>query len=162
MAENDGPYQTYLGLRRQSITIRPGDLGIPEQSFTGAFGVVMDLAIGGGTATLAAFISGDASLYFSSGGGVIGAKGYESIASATRRFVSITSECAGQMAKADEYPLPSAGVVRFYALTALDVVTAEDWEEELIAGRSRYSNLAHAGQGVITQFRLSGLLTPPS
>jgi hypothetical protein len=50
-----------------SVTVRPGE--------TQVYGVVMDVDINGRTATVISYVSGDASLHLSGGGGSIGGIG---------------------------------------------------------------------------------------
>src|ERR1700677_1402473 len=74
----------YLSLRSSAIGRTPEELGLePASDPSVAYGVVMDwgMATPGGlktaVATLTSFSSGDASLYLSTGGGVIGGIGHE-------------------------------------------------------------------------------------
>jgi len=55
------------------------------------FGILMDLSLPQGNATIVAFISGDASFYTSTGGGVIGGIGHENVRNAARKFVTARS-----------------------------------------------------------------------
>jgi hypothetical protein len=74
----------YEGLRAQALATKPGDLGIEPSAELLVYGVVMDMDIGGNTATIVSFSTGDTSLYYSTGGGTIGAGGQETVATASR------------------------------------------------------------------------------
>jgi hypothetical protein len=104
--------------------------------------------------TLAAFDSGDASLYFSNGGGVLGGIGHETVRTAAVSFVESSRALLPSMSKTQETPLPPVGVVRFYVLTGDGIFTAEAPENELGNGGSCLSPLFYAGCDVITQLRL--------
>lgn len=61
----------YESLRQQALTVTADELGLVKRPHD-PFGVLMETGYPNGTATLAAFGEGSASLYFSSGGGIIG------------------------------------------------------------------------------------------
>jgi hypothetical protein len=72
-----------------------------------------------------AFISGDASFYTSTGGGVIGGIGHENVRNAARKFVIASFKNLDKMARTVAYPLPESGKVRFYILTPKNIYTYE-------------------------------------
>ncbi|MGH7356315.1 MAG: hypothetical protein ACRELS_17295 [Candidatus Rokuibacteriota bacterium] len=82
-------------------------------------------------ATLVALADGTASLYFSNGGGVIGARQAEAPARAARQVVSTASGHLSLLAPAAQQPLPRRGHTRFYVLTAQGLLTAEATDAEL-------------------------------
>ena len=66
----------YTRLRNGALTTSARTVGVtPRPGETRVFGVVIDIDIGGGTATVTSYASGDASLYLSNGGGTIGGIG---------------------------------------------------------------------------------------
>lgn len=78
---NDNPYQDLRNLAFNATAEQIG-VQIPADQ-TKIYGVIMDWDLGEGTATLVAFLSGDASLYLSSGGGVIGGSGHDNVKSSS-------------------------------------------------------------------------------
>jgi hypothetical protein len=63
----------FEGLRNMAFTATPEQLGLSlPADKTVVYGVIMDWEMGGATATTVSYQTGDASLYLSSGGGVIG------------------------------------------------------------------------------------------
>ena len=115
----------------------------------------MEMGHPGGVATLVAFATGDASLYFSTGGGVIGGVTHENVARAARHFVSTAQGYTDGMETVTVTPLPDPGEVRFYLLTPQGPLAAEADEEDLGKRRHELSPLFYAGQEVITELRLT-------
>lgn len=85
----------------------------------------MDWGIPAGTATVAAFADGTASVYLNSGGGFLGGgQAHESIRNAAIKTVQIAGELKALMQPTTTYPLPQRGQVIFYVRTDAGVLTA--------------------------------------
>ena len=115
--------------------------------------VLMETGYAEAAATLVALGDGTASLYFSSGGGVIGGGPHPSISTPARRLVRLAGNHLSGMSPTSEFPLPTVGEVKFYVLTTNGVLTAEAAEEALGAGEHQLSPLFFAGHDVITGLR---------
>ena len=64
----------YEGLRDMALNTTPEQQQLSvSRDQTKVYGIIMDWALGNGIATLTSFSTGDASLYYSSGGGMIAA-----------------------------------------------------------------------------------------
>jgi hypothetical protein len=146
----------YDELRAKALGVTPNDLNVKlDAAEATPYGILMETGRPTATVTLVSFSTGDASLYFSTGGGVIGGVGHESVRTAAQAFVNATIPFLAKMQSATETPTPSVGTTRFYVLTTRGIVTAEAVENDLGQGKSELSPLFHAGQDVITQIRLS-------
>ena len=108
------------------------------------------------TATLVALADGSASIYYSSGGGVIGGGPHESISAAAKRFVRLGGDFIPRMSPATEFPLPPIGRTRFYVLATKGVVSFETAVAELGEGKHAFSPLFFAGHEVITPLLAAG------
>jgi hypothetical protein len=106
-------------------------------------------------ASLVALADGSASIYFSSGGGIIGGQPHEAINTASRRLVELANQHLPKMSPATQYPLPTDGRVKFYMLTTQGIFSADAVEEHLGAGNHSLSALFFAGHEVITALRES-------
>ena len=149
------PEAIYRDLRSRALGARPEEIGIePAEDDDRPYGALMETGYPNGVATLAAFATGDASLYFSSGGGVIGGIGHEAVHAAARRLVNLANEFLPAMEKVAEYPLPAAGAIRFYAVTPRGVFTVAAGESDLGEQRHPFSPLFYAAHDVITELRL--------
>jgi hypothetical protein len=113
----------------------------------------MDWGVANGTATIAAFSDGTASIYLSSGGGFLGGGSHEVVRNAAKKMVAAAVECQRFAHPTKIYPLPEAGAVNFYILTDGGVLTASASETDLRQHSKPLSSLGEAGQNVITQYR---------
>ena len=125
-----------------------------------ALGVLMETGYAGAVATLVAMINGSASLYFSSGGGVIGGEKLETVRIAARRFTQFGGIHLPEMLRCTEFPMPEVGQTVFYVLTPNGVFTQGAPAQELGAGGHSFSPLFHAGQYVIGQLRAASEKRP--
>jgi hypothetical protein len=117
------------------------------------WGVLMETGYPEAAATLVALGDGTASLYFSSGGGIIGGGPHPSVRAAALRLVGLAGSHLTKMSPVSEFPLPASGEVKFYVLTTNGVVAASAREEHLGAGGHPLSELFFAGHEVITGLR---------
>jgi hypothetical protein len=149
------PTEVYMGLRKMALESSPASIGITvDPGSKEPYGILMEMGYPNATVTLISFASGDASLYFSSGGGVLGGGGHESVRNAAKRFVSSAQSYAGEMEMVTSYPLPASGKVKFYVLTPQGILTFEADEQDLGNRRSELFPLFYAGQDVITELRI--------
>lgn len=149
--------KAFQGLRNQLINTKFEDLNIPEESLAGKnkiWAVLMETGFKKGSFTLVSIITGDASIYFSNGGGIIGGIGHENVAKSAISMVKTADNFFESAQKTTSYPLPKEGETVFYFLTTAGVYTAEAPENDLGEKRHPLSALFYAGQNVITQLRI--------
>ena len=118
------------------------------------FGVVMDMALGDGFATVVAFNDGSASIYLSSGGGWLGGIGHENVRNAAKKTVSLSARFQPLAKSTKEFPLPKPEETVFYLLTDAGVFTEHAPSEKLGEGQHAWSPLFHAAQDIIGQYRV--------
>ena len=95
----------YEGLRKMAFTATPEQLGLSlSADKTVVYGVIMDWEMSGATATTVSYQTGDASLYLSSGGGVIGGGQHQSVNSAAKQFVSLAQTFLDKTTKTETTP----------------------------------------------------------
>jgi hypothetical protein len=146
----------YEQLRTMALHTRAGDLGIRAGAIEPlVFGIVMDMDIDGETATLVAFETGDASLYLSTGGGVIGGGAHPAVAEAARRFVASARAVRNSASRAESFPRPGRGEATFYLLATAGTFAATRTEEGLAGGRDAFSAVFSEGQDLLAQLRLT-------
>ena len=141
-------------LRNQVLALTSAASGIPPLGTNAVFGVVMDIGFPEGWATIVALADGNASLYLSGGGGVIGGVGHEKVRNAAIAMNQVADTFAKQTKTTTSTPLPKPGEVTFYLLTTRGILTVTAREEDLGEERDVLSPLFYAGQDVITQLRL--------
>lgn len=108
-----------------------------------------------GVATLVGVVDGTSSLYFSNGGGSIGAGTHVAVADANARWLEAGVAALPELSAVTDPSLPSVGMTQFVAVTPKGLRGAEAPEEELGEGQHALSPFFYAGQDVITQIRLS-------
>lgn len=145
----------YQELRNQVFTISPQDIGIELKAETEPWGVLMEFGLPGVVVTLVALGNGEASMYFSSGGGVLGGGGYETVRKAAKAFVVFSETCLEKMKPVSTYPLPKNGNVKFLVLTGKGVFSSGEFlETDLRENKNEFSPLYHKGHQLITELRL--------
>jgi hypothetical protein len=143
------------GLRSQALTLSPKDLGLSTVA-NKPYTVIMDIAYPEATASVMSVVTGDASIYISTGGGVLGGVGHESVRKAAKAFVEESAKYSSTFQATSDFPYPRPGSVRFFLRTPEGVLVSQEVpESELANGNHPLSKLFFAGQEVITQLRES-------
>lgn len=140
-------------LRERALTTDATDLGITPAAGV-AWAAIMETGYPGAVASLVTFADGSASLYFSTGGGIIGGGAHANVNQAARAFVMQASEAMQHFKPATGHPPPNEGITQFYIRTDTGLHTAVAPENELGEGAHPLSHLFYSGQDVITQLRL--------
>jgi hypothetical protein len=146
---NYAPAEMYTKLRGQALAATAKSLGVTDE----VHGVLMETGYPEAVITLVAMADGAASLYFSNGGGIIGAGEHKGPAVAARSLITFAAHNLKGMVPTDSTPLPAPGRTRFYALTSRGILTAEASEEDLGENRHALSPLFYAAHELITEMR---------
>lgn len=152
------PVEVYLSLRSQALNVRPEDIGLtPSPGQPRVWGVVTDLGMEWGVATLVVFAEGTTSIYFSKGGGVIGTGTHPLVAAASNRLLAIADSIVDRvpLLPAESYRLPSPGHICFWLRTFRGTLTADISEAELASGHHQLSHLFRVIHDVITAVRMA-------
>jgi hypothetical protein len=148
------PSPTYLQLRSRILGLSPTELGLqPSNEAPRVWGVLVEMGYEVGTASLVSLADGTTSLYYSTGGGMLGSADYQALAQASRAFVNQAENHFEHMSPADEFPLPETGQVRFILLTYSGAYSVEVPEKQLISGNHPLSPLFERAQQALTQLR---------
>jgi hypothetical protein len=143
--------QAMKGLRDRVLTSSAEDMGLSgKDAEAKVWGVLMEVAFPSAVATIVSIRDGTASLYTSTGGGVLG--GYSAREQA-KRFVLEAEKHLAEMKPTKSFPYPEVGRLKFYVLTRNGVYTADADEKELVNGQHALSPLFLAGNNVITGLR---------
>ncbi len=145
-------------LRSMLLAMKPLDLHlVPTPELPHVWAALMELSVGENVATLAAVADATTSMYFSTGGGIIGGDAHEPVRVANRKFLVAVDKFveAGAFVK-EENPLPVLkGAVSFAALTYDGMRVARDTEARLSSKTSPLWPLFALGHAVITALRTS-------
>ncbi|MFM7850553.1 MAG: hypothetical protein ACKO96_01235 [Flammeovirgaceae bacterium] len=146
----------YAGLRAQVFSSTPEQIGLTTTTDEKPYAIVMDMGMGeDGTATLVSIIDGNASMYLSSGGGVIGGFAHETVRKASIDFVNMGQDYFTKMSPVDSFPLPKGDNVRFYILTNKGKYSVEEKFEKIENEKSDWLQLFYEGNKVITELRMT-------
>jgi len=144
----------YEDLRRQVLALDPSTVGLvaaPEDS--GVWGVLFELGMPGGSASLVAFKDGTTSLYTSRGYGIIGGGQHDHIVTATRNLISMVARKLDlfRPEESTSPPEPEQVVVRALTHTGTRVAAVPD--ADLVDGTHLLSDVFFAGHEVIAHLR---------
>jgi hypothetical protein len=145
------PEDAVRDLRELALTRAAADLGLsPGPESPNVFGILMETAYPEAVASLVVFAEGSTSLYFSNGGGIIGAGEHASVRATLGAFFAETEAHLSAFTPAESTPLPAPGRVRFYLRTFKGTLTAEADEQALGNMQHELSPVFHRGHAVIS------------
>jgi hypothetical protein len=151
------PVEVVRGLREQALSMVPKELELtPGPGHTQVWGVLMEIGFPDATATLVTIVDGSTSLYFSNGGGIIGAGERAGVREASQQFVALADTMVDSFSVTSSYPFPEVGRVRFYLRTFDGTRTADAAEQDLAQQEHPLSALFVAGHTVIAAIQESG------
>ncbi len=146
------PEEAFMRLRRRAFETTAVNLGLDPKG-TEPYGLVMEMGIQISVVTLVSFADGDASVYYKTGGGMVGGISHESVRSVAKAFVGLAPKALPKMIRTTEFPLPGPDRVRFYILTPQGVFTTETNRQNLTNPKSELGALFYSGQEVVAQMR---------
>lgn len=138
-------------LRGLALDTTAADLGFEGGDALTVYGALLDM----GPATIASFLTGDASLYLRPAGGFLGGIQHDSIAAAAQRMVEVAATVASSMNAAEGHPeLPPDGTLQFITLAVGARLVARVPLAEAQAPGTPFYPLYCAAQDVLTEIRL--------
>lgn len=137
-----------LGAKAEQLQLKLSD------DKTEIYGVVMDWDVGEGTATLVSFMTGDASLYLSSGGGFIGGVGHDNVNIATINFIKKSENYIDRASLTETTPLPDKNGLTFYFLTNKGKFKATERMQNIENEKSQWLDLFYEANKLITELRI--------
>jgi hypothetical protein len=139
----------YKDLRGQALGLNAEAL----EPRNGMLALLMETGYDKAVVTVLGVADGSASMYFSNGGGLIGAGEYEQVREVVFETLSEVKKYVTVLERADAYPLPDSGRTRFYAVTDQGVLTAEASEDLLGDENHELSPLFHQVHKLIGYMR---------
>jgi hypothetical protein len=151
--ENDA----YRDLRNRALNVTTAELGLEPDPKAPIHAVIMETGDQGTVSTFVCLRDGTVSLYFSTGGGVIGGGQHESVRSACFEMLSITNKYAPEFIAACErvstFALPGDGEAFFYLIASDGVYQAQCREDALAEQRDPFSALFNNCHAVMSEVR---------
>jgi hypothetical protein len=149
--KKENPYE---GLRNMALQATPGQMGLnPDADPSTVYGMVMDWPVTKGIITLVCFSTGDASMYTSTGGGMIGGGMQDAIKKTAKEFVQKAQDYLKLATKTDSTELPDAGRLQFCFLTPSGIFVGRESFSQIENDKSAWLPLFVQANEVITALR---------
>ena len=141
-------------LRNTALHVTPAQLklAIPDNE-TLVYGVVMDWNMGDTLITLVSFITGAASMYLSTGSGVLSSGKNPAAGEAASELVTLAQVYIYNAVPVTIFDMPPDGCVRFFLLTNHHILAAQEQVVFLENGTSPWLPLFEKANEVITEMR---------
>lgn len=131
----------YTNLRKRALGITADQIESPSSiSESKVFGVMIDWELEEGLASLVAYLSGDASIYFSQGGGIIGGGNFENVRNEVFSLLEVAQGLIEKATKIEEIPFPEKGACRIMLFTKQGFYCLEEKSEELNSTNSKWGS----------------------
>jgi hypothetical protein len=145
----------YDGLRQMAFGVTTEQLGLKDLKAGDIYGVIMDWDLGEGIMTLITYKTGDASMYLSTGGGIIGGGQHENVNKASKQFVKLADNYLDKAVKTDLTTIPDKNCVRFYFLTTKGKYYAQEQMINFENKTSQWMDYFEEANKVISELRLT-------
>ncbi|CAN5236279.1 hypothetical protein BH11PSE11_BH11PSE11_16860 [soil metagenome] len=145
--------QSTMTMRDKLLAAKSNTFGIKTENDEQVWAVIMDQGFDGGSLSLIALQDGNASVYLSSGGGVIGGIAHPTVVAAAKNIVMSVNSMAGKFKHVKTFPLPSANQINFYAISNSGVKSATDSESALIEGTHPLNSVFYKGHYLLSELR---------
>ena len=147
--------EVFHGLRNMVFSTNPQELGAVETDGP-VWGLLMETGYEIGSFTLVALRDSTVSLYFANGGAMIGIGAHETPRKVAGELLAMAPEYLSETTITTDYPVPSAGLTKFYFLTFSGVRTVEGKEDDMGYNRHSLSPLFHKAHELIGMARELG------
>jgi hypothetical protein len=149
---------TYTDQRNLALSITPFQLklAIPDDN-TLVYSVIMDWNMGDAVVTLATYITGAASMYLSTGGGVTSGGKDPNVGEAAVEFVVAAQGHIDRAVPTNTTDIPAEGCVRFYLLTNKGICAMQERVKHFDDSTSALLGLFQKGNEVIAEMRMCSI-----
>jgi len=145
----------YMDMRKMALEVTAEQLGLQiPNDYIKVYGIITDLDMNGGTVTIVTYVTGDTSIYLSSGGGYIGAGQHESVRKVTKEFVDNGHLISFKGKQYENTDLPTNGNANFYFLSNARNTKITESIVKMESGESEFSKLFAELNNVMTEIRL--------
>jgi hypothetical protein len=151
----DKPEDGAPALRTMLLAAKPSDFGLaPTAELPRVWAALMEWHVKNGVVSLVAVAEGSTSLYFSTGGGILGGGEHEAVRAENRKLLAFIEKSLEMFVPVDS-PLPVLkDAVTFTVRTYDGIRGARDKEERITQQKSPLWPAFYLGQGVITALRV--------
>ncbi|MEL7538343.1 MAG: hypothetical protein AAFZ58_02880 [Pseudomonadota bacterium] len=152
MTETERTYElaeAFEGLREQVFALSTETM----EARDGVFALLMETGYAEAVVAVLAAADGSASLYFSNGGGIIGAGEYEQVREVVFETSTLIRAHADAFETVDVHPLPTPGQTRFFVVADRGVLSAAVQQATLVADQHALAPLFHQVHKLIAFIR---------
>ena len=142
----------YEDLRNQAFSVTKEQLELTDDNKF--FGLIMDWELGNAKMTLITFRTGDASMYLSSGGGVIGGGQHEKVRTAVGNYLNTAEKYFNSASQIEHSKLPATNTLNFYFLTTEGRFLTTESMDNIENESSGIYELFIEANNVITELRI--------
>ena len=143
----------YIKMRNLALTATAEQLELKDIDNEKVFGLISEMNLDNGTITIVAFLTGDASIYLSSGGGFIGSGTHPDINKKIKEIIKNIDKFKYNARKVNKVKLPSKGEITFNLLTKNGIYQIREKEEKVISKKSEYFELFEKVNNIINLIR---------
>ena len=141
-------------LRGQILVLTPDKLKLaPTAELPHVWAAFMEMSVSDSVASLLASAEGTSSLYFGTGGGIIGAGKHPQVRAANRKFLAALDAALDSLPPVTDFALPDPGRIAFAVMTYEGRRGADVSEDELKTGTHPLSASFMAGHELIAYMR---------
>tara|TARA_R110002051_G_scaffold323504_1_gene417373 strand:+ start:57 stop:614 length:558 start_codon:yes stop_codon:yes gene_type:complete len=144
----------FMDMRNMAFSVKPDQIELENIADNKVYGLITEMEMNPGVASLISFLSGDTSLYLSSGGGYIGAGTDEKINKIVTEKIEEFQKYLSKAKKIENPKLPEKGMVNFNFMTKNGIYSVSENISDLKNGKSELSELFIGVNEIITQIRI--------
>jgi hypothetical protein len=138
------------------LTLDPAEVGLaPTEALPHVWGMVMDIGVREGWASLVTLADGTTSLYTSGGGGVIGGGAHETVVEASGSLLQQVEANLHLFELTDDLDPPADGQTRFLVLTYDGTLGGSYATEHLSSSKGPLAPFFAAANDLLTALRLA-------
>jgi len=152
--ENKSQENIYSDLRKMAFSTTTEQLELTDLSDDKVFGLITEMAMHPGTSTIVGYLSGDASIYLSTGGGFIGGGSHEDINLKVREIIDQIQKFSKKAHKIEIAELPKENEINFNFLTKKGVYQIKVNIKEIMNEKSEYTDLYKEVDKIMTLIRI--------
>ncbi|NQX81408.1 MAG: hypothetical protein HRT66_05370 [Flavobacteriaceae bacterium] len=144
----------FMDMRNMAFSAKAEQIGLENITNDKVYGLITEIAMSPGTISVVSFLTGDTSLYLSSGGGFIGAGQHEEVREIVSKKVEGSQMYLSKAKRIEEPKLPNDGMVNFNFITKNGIYSVSENISDLENDKSEFSKLFEDVNEIITQIRL--------
>jgi hypothetical protein len=144
----------YSDLRKMAFSTTAEQLELIEIDNDKVYGLVTEMFMNKGTATIVGFLSGDASIYLSSGGGFIGGGNHEDVNSKVKEIIDQIQKYKSKSIKIENADLPKQNEINFNFLTKNGIYQINGNMNEIMSEKSEFTELYKEVDKIMTLIRI--------